>query len=311
MFRLSIVVILLAATLSTAQKLDDRDYKVRVDVELVQLPVSVLDKKGFPIRDLQQEYFAVFEDKILQNISLFKQEDIPLSVGLVVDTSSSMYDKLDKLNSAAMTFVQESNPKDETAVVSFGSGVDLVQDFTTDQAELNNALQGIVPHGMTAFYDAVVLAANHLAENGAREKKVLFVISDGEDNQSRYSLEDAVKAITELKVSVYSIGLSSPYDAFNSSALSGRAKKALKQLAEVTGGEAFFPGSVKDVQKVCARVARDLRNQYTIGYRPSNDKLDGSWRKTVVKLNLPKTAPKAQVRTKQGYYAPLAAEARR
>jgi VWFA-related protein len=311
MLRSLIVLILLAATtFSSAQNLDDRDYRVSVNVELVQLPVSVLDKKGLPVRDLQREHFAVYEDKVLQEISLFKQEDVPLSVCLVVDTSSSMYDKLDNLNVAATTFVQESNPEDETSVVSFANRVHLDQDFTTDTSKLSRAIEGINPRGSTSLYDAVFLAAKHLSDEGFREKKVLLIISDGEDNHSKYKLEEVLEAIRESKITLYSIGLLSSYSGIlNGSAFSDTGRKALKQLAEVTGGEAFFPKGEKDVAKVCKRIARDLRSQYTIGYKPSNDKLDGSWRKTVVQINLPKSAPKVQVRTRQGYYAPTTREA--
>src|SRR5215813_10645153 len=138
MFRPPLALILFTATtLLTAQTLEIPDFRVTVDVELVQLPVSVLDKQGIPVRGLQKEHFVVYEDKVQQDISLFKQEDIPLSVGLVVDTSSSMYDKLNLLNTAAMTFVRESNPNDETSIISFGDDVNLIQDFTTNTRELN------------------------------------------------------------------------------------------------------------------------------------------------------------------------------
>src|SRR5215467_6244169 len=179
MFRHALALMLLAAaTISPAQNPDDHDYKLGVNVELVQLPVSVLDKKGFPIRGLRPEHFAVYEDKVLQDISLFKQEDIPLSVGLVVDTSSSMFDKLKRVHSAAMAFVRESNPQDETAIVTFGSAVMLNQRFTANTDELSATLAGIIPMGYTALYDAVFLAAKYLREQGSQDKKVLLIISD-------------------------------------------------------------------------------------------------------------------------------------
>ncbi|SRR5213593_2868943 len=303
--------LLAAATLSPARSLQDHDYKLSVDVELVQLPVSVLDEKGVPVLDLRKEIFAVYEDKILQNISLFKQEDVPLSVGLVVDTSGSMANKLNSLNTAAMTFVQESNPEDETAILSFGDDVNLDQDFTTNTRKLNRALGGITPNGNTSLYDAVFLAAKYLNEEGSREKKVLLIISDGEDNHSKYKLHEVLEVIRESKIILYSVGLlGTDAGLLNAGVFAATGKKALKQLAEVTGGAAFFPKSVNDAEAVCKRIARDLRNQYTIGYRPSNNKLDGSWRRTVVQVNLPKTAPKVQVRTKRGYYAPVAPQAR-
>src|SRR5262249_10734355 len=158
--------LLAAATASAGQKIDNGDYKLGVNVELAQLPVSVLDKNGFPVRGLQREHFAVYEDKVLQDISLFKQEDIPLSVGLVIDASGSMSDKLDRVNTAALTFVRESNPEDETSVVSFGDDVNLEQGFTSNTRRLNRALNAIAPKGSTSLYDAVYLAARHLKEKG-------------------------------------------------------------------------------------------------------------------------------------------------
>ena len=306
MFRWSLALILLAAvTVCPAQKVDDFDYKLGVNVELVQLPVSVLDKNGFPVRGLQREHFAVYEDKVLQDISLFKQEDIPLSVGLVIDASGSMSDKRDRLNIAAMTFVRESNPEDETSVVSFGDDVNLEQDFTTNTHRLSRALDGIPSNGNTSLYDAVFLAAKHLQEAAFHEKKVLLVVSDGEDNHSKYKLKEVLNAIKESKIILYTIGLLSPDP---TGMYTDAGKKVLKQLAEVTGGASFFPKNISDAEDVCRRIARDLRNQYTIGYRPSNDKLDGAWRKVLVQVSPPKSIAKVKVRTKQGYYAPVAKE---
>jgi len=311
MLRLSIPLVLLAAvSVASSPAQDGRDYNLSVNVELVQLPVSVLDKHGFPVQGLKQEHFSVYEDKVLQDISLFRQEDVPLSVGLVVDTSGSMTNKLGTLNTAATTFVKESNPEDETAVVSFGDDAILDQDFTKNTRELDRSLSEITPNGNTSLYDAVFLAAKHIKENGYHEKKVLLIISDGEDNHSKYKLNQVLQTIRESKIIVYSIGLLSA-DSSNSSSYSfaDEGRKALKQLAEVTGGAAYFPANTCEVEHVCQRIARELRNQYTIGYKPSNDKLDGSWRKTIVKVNPPKTVPKVKIRTKQGYYAPVARNA--
>jgi Ca-activated chloride channel family protein len=303
MLRSWLALILLAfTTLSSGQNPKDQDYNLSVDVELVQLPVSVLDKNGIPIRGLQQADFSVYEDKVQQEISLFKQEDIPLSVGLVIDGSGSMSDKLDRLNAAALTFVRESNPADETSIVSFADEAILEQDFTKDTKELGRALDGIAANGNTALYDAVFLATRHLNKHGAHEKKVLLVVSDGDDNKSKYKLDDVLKMLQESKITLYSIGLLSSDSVYSSS---DGGKKALKKLAEATGGASFFPKNVNQVEEICKRIARDLRNQYTVGYKPSNEKLDGSWRKIQVRVSPPKTMSKIKVRTKQGYYAPV------
>jgi Ca-activated chloride channel family protein len=299
MLRGSIALTMLAmVTLSSAQNLQDRDYKLRVNVELVQLPVSVLDKQGLAFRGLRPEHFTVYEDKVLQNISLFKQEDIPLSVGFVIDTSGSMLDKLDRLNNAAMTFIRESNPEDQRSVVSFGDEVFLEEDFTG----LSRTLAEIPSDAGTAFYDAVFLAAKHLQLTASYEKKVLIVISDGEDNKSKYTLEQVLNAVGKWKITVYTVGLfSSGPPMYGLPGNSG--KGVLKQLAEISGGASFFPKNVNEVETICTRIAHDLRNQYTIGYRPTNETLDGSWRKVVVRIKPPKNAPKLKVRSKQGYYA--------
>jgi Ca-activated chloride channel homolog len=311
MLRVSFALILIAATtLAFAQGLDDHDYRLTVNVQLVQLPVLVIDKEGVPVRGLGREHFSVYEDRVLQEISFVKQEDVPLSVGLVVDNSGSMSHRRDSLYTAAMTFARESNPDDETSILSFADSVNLDQDFTNNTRQLGRALRGITPGGKTSLYDGVILAAKHLTRGGVREKKVLLIISDGEDNHSQYQYNEVLESIRESKIIVYSVGLLSPDTGSTNRGFGVPGRRVLKQLAEVTGGAAFFPESREEVEKVCEKIARDLRNQYTIGYRPSNQKMDGSWRKTVVQVSLRKASPKVRVRTKQGYYAPVATEAR-
>jgi VWFA-related protein len=292
--------LLAVSTLSLAQNLNDRDYNLTVDVELVQLPISVLDKDGLPVRGLQQANFTIYEDKVQQDITLFKHEDIPLSVALVIDASGSMSDKLERLHASAMTFVRESNPDDETAIESFADDVTLEQDFTRNQHTLSRALAGITPNGNTSLYDAVFLAAKHLNEQGFHDKKVLLVVSDGEDNKSRYKLKEVLSAIRESKIILYAVGLLTPEPLFTPN----DGKKALKKLAEATGGASFFPKNLNEVEEICKKIARDLREQYTVGYKPSNNQQDGSWRKIQVRVNPPKTISNIKVRTKQGYYAP-------
>ena len=167
--------------------------------------------------------------------------------------------------------------------MSFGDDVFLQQDFTRNLGDLSRALGGISPYGYTALYDAVLMATKHLQQNGSLDKKVLLVVSDGEDNRSRNKLSEVVKVVAESKVIIYTVGLlNSGFSIYGPQADSG--KKALKQLAEVTGGASFFPKNVNEVEKICMRIARDLRNQYMIGYRPSNEKMDGAWRKVAVQL---------------------------
>ena len=299
MVRFSLAIITLVFVgLSSAQTIDDRNYKLSIDVELVQIPVSVIDKHSLPVRGLPQEYFSVYEDKVLQNISLFKQEDMPLSICLVIDVSGSMLDKLNRLKAATTTFMRASNPDDEFAIVSFAGEVFLEQDFNGQKGNLSHTLNDMQYNHGTALYDAVYLASRYLSNNGSRENKVMLLVTDGEDNNSKYDFKQVLRAVGESKITVYTIGL------LGYSGYDDTPKKTLQQLAEVTGGASFFPKKVTEVEEICSRVARDLRNQYTIGYRPSNRNLDGSWRKVVVRLNTPKNTPNFKVRTKQGYYAP-------
>jgi len=299
MVRFSLALIILGAVgLTFAQTIENRDYRLSVDVELVQLPVSVVDKHSLPVRGLPQEFFSVYEDKVLQNISLFKQEDMPLSICLVIDVSGSMLDKLNKLKAAVATFMRASNPDDEFAIVSFGGDVTLEQDFNGNKSSLTRALNDMPNNHGTALYDAVFLSSKYLAHNGSRETKVMLLVTDGEDNNSKYDLKQVLRAIGESKITVYTVGL------LGFSGYDDTPKKSLQQLADVTGGAAFFPKKVSDVEEICTKIARDLRNQYTIGYRPTNRNLDGLWRKVVVRLNAPKNTPNLKVRTKQGYYAP-------
>jgi Ca-activated chloride channel homolog len=308
MLRLLVVSILVAAPLSSAQSPIVTDYTLNVDVEFVQLPISVVNKDGYPIRGLLQEHFRIYEDRVLQDIALFKQEDVPLSVGLVLDSSGSMRDEKDRLRTAALTFVRESNREDETFIVGFSDRPSLEQDFTNNHQALAESLDRMVAHGSTSLYDAVLFAANHM-ENSFHDKKALIVVSDGEDNRSRYELEEVLEELKESKIIVYTVGLMSPdIRMMDTWVFKGRAKKALEKFATVTGGRAFFPKSMIDVDEICRNIARDIRNQYTVGYRPSNDKLDGSWRKVTVQVNPPKGTAKVRVHTKQGYYAPSTAK---
>src|SRR5262245_42960434 len=204
MVRFSLALIFLSAVgLTFAQTIENRDYKLSVDVELVQLPVSVIDKHSLPVRGLPQEFFSVYEDKVLQNISLFKQEDMPLSICLMIDVSGSMLDKLNRLKAAATTFMRASNPDDEFAIVSFAGEVFLEQDFNGNKSNLSHALNDMQYNHGTALYDAVFLSSRYLAHSGSREKKVLLLVTDGEDNASKYDFKQVLRSVAESKITVY------------------------------------------------------------------------------------------------------------
>src|SRR4030095_3449402 len=244
--------------------------QIKLDVTLVPLPVSVVDKDGNALEGLTEKNFKVFEDKVEQQISVFKHEDAPVSIGLVVDSSGSMKNKKEKVHSAALSFVKESNPDDETFIVAFDSDAWLQQDFTGSLGDLVDALNNLDSRLETALYDAVYLSVDHV-KKGKLDKKALLVISDGEDNSSKWGYNKLLEHVRQSKdITVYAVGIFDENDT-RSGGLFGKspqkkAKDALKEIAELTGGQAFFPKSIDEVAEICQRIARDLRNQYTIGY---------------------------------------------
>jgi Ca-activated chloride channel family protein len=265
------------------------------------LHTSVLDDRGRFVDGLKEENFRVLEDKVQQKLSVFKREDIPVSMGLVIDNSGSMRDKRPRVNEAAITLVQTSNPQDEAFVVNFNDDfyLDLDKDFTSSIPDLKEALERIDSRGSTALYDALIGSLDHL-KKGSKDKKVLLVVTDGEDNASRNSLEKTVHEIQQTDVVIYTIGLLSQ----ESKKTAKRARKALKEIAEASGGLAFFPENVADVHSICEDVAHDIRNQYTLAYYPSNAKRDGTFRAVQVEVIPPRGRGKLGARTRNGYYAP-------
>ena len=289
---------------------DDKPYQLKFDVNLVQLPVTVNDKNGVMVPDLKQENFQVFEDKVLQEISLFKHEDIPLSLGLVIDNSGSMRNKRERVHSAALTFVRESNPDDETFVIAFHEDAYLEQDFTGSLGDLVDALDNLDPRNGTALHDGIYLGMEH-AKKGRLEKKAILVISDGEDKDSIMSYDKLLKYVQGSKdIAVYAIGLLDESEQGTGFLGLGRstqkkAREGLTELTGITGGRAYFPKSLDEVEKICQQIARDLRNQYTVGYYPKNKNKDGTRRLVTVNVvNPPRNAGKLTIHAPSEYVAP-------
>jgi len=274
---------------------------IKVDVNLVVLHTTVLDDRGRFAEGLKQDNFRVSEDKVEQKLAVFKREDVPVSMGLVIDNSGSMRDKRPRVNEAALTLVQTSNPQDEAFVVNFNDDfyLDLDKDFTNSIPELKEALERIDSRGSTALYDAIIGSLDHL-KKASKDKRVLLIVTDGEDNTSHNSLDKTIREIQKTDTVIYTIGLLSEESKKNSK----RAKKALDQIAQASGGLAFFPENVCDVHNICEQVARDIRNQYTLAYYPSNTKRDGSFRTVQVEIIPPRGRGKLVARTRNGYYAP-------
>ncbi len=266
---------------------DNGVFVFRKDVEEVVLHATVVDDKQHIITNLDESSFTVLEDGKPQSIVSFRHEDIPVDMGIVIDNSGSMREKRAK----------SSNQQDEVFVVNFNDEYYLDQDFTADLLKLKDALEKIDAKGGTALYEAVVASADHLKRNGKRDKKVLFVVTDGEDNASRENLEQAVKQLQqENGPAVYAIGI------LGDEEHPKRAKRALEVMAQRTGGLAFFPKTLDEVDEISRSVARDIRNQYTIGYKPTNPKGSGGFRAIRVEARA-KGHGKLNVRTKSGYYA--------
>ncbi len=272
-----------------------------MDVNLVVLHTTVLDDRGRFADGLKQENFRVFEDKVEQKLSVFKREDIPVSMGLVIDNSGSMRDKRPRVNQAAITFVEASNSQDEAFVVNFNDDfyLDLDKDFTSSIPELKEALERIDSRGSTALYDAIIGSLDHV-KKGSKDKKVLLIVTDGEDNTSHNSLEKTIREIQKTDTVIYTIGLLSE----ESKKSAKRAKRALEQIAQASGGLSYFPENVADVHTICEQVAHDIRNQYTLAYYPTNIKRDGTFRSVQVEVIPPRGRGKLVPRTRNGYYAP-------
>jgi len=288
------------------QNKDDKDYIISVDVDEVVLSVAVLDKEGRPVDGLAKDQFTVFEDNTQQQIKVFKHEDIPLSLGLVIDNSGSMRNKRERVNSAALAFVRESNPDDETFIVNFDDSAYLEQDFTGSIGDLIDALDNLDTRGETALYDAVYLSADHV-KSGKKDKKAVLLITDGEDNVSKYGFNKVVETLKQSKVTLYAVGLLEDNDqrgGLFKKQPSKKAREALEKFADVTGGQAYFPKSLDEVEELAKNIAHEIRNHYTISYTPTNRKLDGTWRAIQVKVNPPKRIPKVTVFTREGYFAP-------
>lgn len=272
------------------------------EIKEVTLHVSVLDKSGKLITNIPKSAFKVSEDNVEQPIKIFRREDVPVSMGILVDNSGSMNDKRARVAAAALALVKASNPEDEVFIVNFNDDPYLDQSFTHDSKKLEEALTRIDAHGGTAMRNAISGALDYMKTDAKLDKKVLVVVTDGNDNASgETTLEQLLRKVRDSGVLVYSIGLLAEEEPRESRA----AKRALNSLAETSAGAAYYPKDLAEVEKVTPEIAHEIRNQYTIVYSPLNDNLDGSFRK--IKVELSPQYKGATVRAKNGYYATPAA----
>jgi Ca-activated chloride channel family protein len=288
--------LLCTATLVCAQE-EESTFKLNVDVDLVEVHVNVTDEHDRPIGNLTKTNFSLIEDRVPQDISVFKHEDIPVSLGLVIDNSRSIEPRKQRLDAAALSFVRKGNVDDETFIIHFDNEARLDQDFTSSIADLEKSLASASPFGQTAIYDALILALDHM-ENAKHTKRAILLITDGIDNSSKHTLAEAIDATKRSHVAVYTVGLLSQSGGL-------QAEDSLIEIAEASGGRAFFPQDVEQASMAMQRVARDLREQYTLGYFPTNGNRDGAWRSVRVDVTPPPGfPPKAKLiaNYRHGYY---------
>ena len=273
-------------------------FKLNVDVDLTELHVTVTDDQDRPVGNLRKEDFRVLEDLTEQKLSIFKHEDVPLSLGLVIDNSRSIESRKKRLDAAALSFVQRGNPDDETFIVHFDDRPRLTRDFTDSIPDLERGLAAVWPFGQTAIYDALILASEHMAK-AKHTKKVILLITDGIDNSSRHTFDDAVEAARRSGVAIYTVGLLS-------AAEGQKAEETLVHIAETTGGRALFPENVEQARVSMERVARDLREQYLLGYFSSNPR-NGAWRSIRLEIKPPQKSVipiRLIANYRRGYYGP-------
>jgi Ca-activated chloride channel family protein len=270
---------------------------LKVDVPVVLVNATVSDVKGRLVAGLERQHFRLWEDDVEQEIQYFSLEDMPLSVGLVFDATGSMADKLSAARDAAIAFLKTSNPRDEYFLIEFSDQPKLVQDFTTDVSRLQRHIFSTAARGLTPLFDAVHLGLEKI-KGATNTRRALLIITDGEDNHSHYSFADIREFVREQDAQIYAIGL------VNS--LEGRM--VIGDLVETSGGRAFFPNSVNQLEDICTRIAIELRNQYLLGYRSTDELKDGKWRQIHVEVNPPKGLPPLAIRARTGYYAPALKE---
>jgi Ca-activated chloride channel homolog len=276
---------------------NDGDVPIfRSGTQLVDLHVSVLDKNGKLITDISESAFKVYENGVEQPLKRFLREDVPVSMGIIIDNSGSMRDKRAKVAAASLALVKASNQQDEEFIVDFNDDAYLDQPLTGDIKKLEAALDRLDSRGGTAMRDAISSSIDYVKDKGKREKRVLVVVTDGNDNTSAETLENLVRKAQRSEVLIYCIGLLSEEEPREARS----AKRALKALSEASGGLDYYPKDLAEVERVTPQIAHEIRNQYLLAYSPTNPALDGSFRKIEVKV---KASGNPMVRTRSGYYA--------
>ena len=278
----------------------NRNARIRVDVNLVLVPMTVTDPMNRLVTGLDKENFQVFDDNVGQTIKSFSTDDAPVSIGIVFDLSGSMSSKFRRSQKALTAFLRTSNPKDEFFVVGFNDRPAVIVDYTSEVDDVEARMVMLKPEKRTALIDAVYLAVDKLKE-AKYERKALLIISDGGDNRSRYTEGELRRAVRESDLQIYSIGI---FDQYAPTPEEQTGPILLSDMCDATGGRMFRVTDVGDLEDIAARISAELRNEYVIGYRPSEMKTNGNWRKLKIRLIPPPGLPPLTVHNRQGYYAP-------
>ncbi|MGB7068680.1 MAG: VWA domain-containing protein [Pyrinomonadaceae bacterium] len=280
---------------------DDTTGPVKVKTDLVSLTLTVTDIYGRYVSGLTKKAFTVFDNGEEQALTFFSDSDAPVSIGILFDVSGSMGgDKVSKARHALERFIGTSHPSDEYFLIAFNSRAQLLMDRTRDGEAVLRKLTLVEPKLNTALYDAVYLGIDKVSR-GAHQKKALLIISDGQDNASRYNFGEVRRLMKESDVVTYAVGIMGGHDA--SSILGMQGQAFLDELTSVTGGKSFYPQSDLEMDEIFERIALELRHQYSVGYTPKDFDPDGKWRKVKVKVNPPRGLPRLNVRARDGYYA--------
>ena len=297
------ILLALAVTVSVQAQQDTPFETIKIDTNLVVLRVAVNDQQGRAAMSLKQDAFKVYEDGIEQQIGFFSSEESPVSWGLVLDRSGSMMEMMNDVYGAALHVIDEGTSQDETFIVTFNDRSELVFDFTPDRHRLENSILGLRAEGTTAMFDSVPFALDHLKRAKYR-KKVLVVVTDGQDNASRLKFRELIERAEEEEAVIYTVGMFEPAsDLLPPMGAEKDARTELKKLAEVTGGSSHFPGNVDQCRGVMKEIAREVSQQYSLGYYPLNKERDGKWRNIKVAVGTTGGSAKLVARTRSGYYA--------
>jgi Ca-activated chloride channel family protein len=292
--------LLTSSTTTSTTGLSAHIRPLKVDVDLVLVPVTITDPMNRLVTGLDKENFQLFEGNASQQIRTFSAEDAPVSLGVIFDSSGSMSSKMDRAKDAVVEFFKTANPQDEFFMITFSDEPEEVSDFTSSVDEIQNKLVFAVPRRRTALLDAIYMGVSKMRQ-AKYPKKALLIISDGGDNHSRYTEGEIRSLVKEADVMIYAIGI---YDRYASAVEERLGPQLLSDITELTGGRAFTIDNPNDLGDVATKIGVELRNQYVLGYRPTKVMHDGKWRKIKVKLLPPKGLPPLRVYARTGYYAP-------